>query len=67
MVCEEHGRADGAERVIVTSVNALLARDLNYSQVFVQHLMQKGLNPNQASSTAARVMITIITPIEGVT
>lgn len=67
MVCQEHCRADGAERVIVTSVNALLARDLSYSQVFVQHLMQKGLNPDQASSTAAQVMITIITPIEGVT
>lgn len=53
--------------VIVTSVNALLARDLRYSQVFVQHLAQKGLSPDQASSTAAQVMITIIISIEGVT
>lgn len=53
--------------VIVTSVNALLARDLRYSQIFVQHLAQKGLSPDQASSTAAQVMITIIISIEGVT
>lgn len=67
MVCEEHCGADGAERVTVMSVNALLARDLIYSQVFVQHLAQKGLNLDQASSAAAQVMITIITSIEGVT
>lgn len=47
-------------------MNALLARDLTYSQVFVQHLAQKGLSPDQASSTAAQVMITI-TSTEGVT
>lgn len=67
MICEEHCGADGAERVIVTSVNALLARDLSYSQVFVQHLAQKGPNPDQASSTAAQVMVTLVTSIEGVT
>lgn len=55
------------QRVTGTLVNALLCRDLNYSQVFVQQLAQKGLNPDQASSTAAQVMITIITSIEGVT
>ena len=35
----------GAERVIVTSV---LARDLgSYTEVFVEHLAQKGLGPDQ--------------------
>lgn len=71
MICAEHCGADGAPVgyvwVIVTSVNTLLARDLSYSQVFVQHLAQKGLNSDQASSTAAQVTITIITSIEGVT
>lgn len=67
MVCEEHCGADGVEKVIMTSVNALLARDLSYSYAFVQHLAQKGLNPDQASSTAAQVMVTVITSIEGVT